>query len=216
MTALSGFAAALPEPARLRERLRTLTLLEAAFGSRWPRYAYAAAGEDGFEYFRYENGGGDDYRVFLGRSSAFLRAFDHESSLSPYDEEAVWPGLLDGLPDDLVPLTQLDDDEPEFPALTLALWHGHDGTGWRHGAPEPQDGAEAELTAWMLEPLTLFTPAAVGEDLSHYYSRPVDAATIEAVLNGEPLSRTLVERLASGTVWDPVEELAHRLGAGSA
>ncbi|MFI5743495.1 hypothetical protein ACIA9I_34635 [Streptomyces anulatus] len=96
MSALSSFTAVLPAPGVLRERLRVLAALEAAFGSRWARYAFDGIDESGFERFRFENGGGDDYHVFLGPSSAFLRAFDHESRMSPYTEHALRPGRSTG------------------------------------------------------------------------------------------------------------------------
>ncbi|MET9349182.1 hypothetical protein [Streptomyces termitum] len=117
MSALSGFAAALPAPGALRARLRVLALLEAVFEPRWPRYGHAPADGGGFEHFWYENGGGDDHHVFLGASTAFLRAFDHESWMSPYSEDELCPGLLDGLPEECAPLTRLENDEEEFPAL---------------------------------------------------------------------------------------------------
>ncbi|MFB7612126.1 hypothetical protein [Streptomyces gardneri] len=139
MSVLSNFAAVLPAPGVLRERLRVLVALEAAFGSRWARYAFDGVDESGFERFRFENGGGDDYHVFLGPSSVFLRAFDHESRMSPYTDYALCPGLLDGLPEDFVPFTRLPQVEETFPALTLALWH--DGIAWRHGDPR-QSGAD--------------------------------------------------------------------------
>ncbi|MFB7957646.1 hypothetical protein [Streptomyces sp. NPDC056045] len=211
MSVLSNFAASLPAPGPLRARARVLTLLEAAFGSRWPRYSHAAADGSGFEHFWYENGGGDDYHVFLGPSTAFLRAFDHESWMSPYSEDELCPGLLDGLPEDLTPLTRLENDEPKFPALTLALWH--DGTAWRHGDPRPGDGREPELTSWMLAPLVSFTPDALTKHFGHYYSRPVDTGVLEALVAGAPVDRDLVERLAPGTAWEPVEKLARRLDA---
>ncbi|MFD8976528.1 hypothetical protein [Streptomyces sp. NPDC059593] len=211
MSDLSHFAAVLPAPGVLRERLRILAALEAAFGSRWARYAFDGVDESGFERFRFENGGGDDYHVFLGPSSVFLRAFDHESRMSPYLEYALCPGLLDGLPEDFVPFTRLPQDEETFPALTLALWH--DGIAWRHGDPRPQDGGKPELTDWMLRPLVHFIPAALADHFGSYYSRPVDIETLEAVMGGAAFDRALVERLAPKTVWAPVEELLGELDA---
>ncbi|MFD4029493.1 hypothetical protein ACFWVP_02905 [Streptomyces sp. NPDC058637] len=209
MSALSDFATALPAPDQLRERLRALTVLEACFGFRWPRYSFTPSDDSGFEHFRFENGGGDDYHVFFGRSLVFLRAFDHESPLSPYAQDAVWPGLLDGLPESLEPLIRLADDE-DYPCVTLALWH--DGTAWRHGDPQPDDGKEAELTNWMLGAL-LDGPADIASGLSHYYSRPVDTEAVEAVLRREPVDRALAERVAPGSLSDGerVAELARTL-----
>ncbi|GHF80410.1 hypothetical protein PV749_09485 [Streptomyces sp. ID03-2B] len=214
MSALSRFAGTLPVPEQLRERLRALTVLESCFDLKWPRYRFTPDDGSGFEHFRFENGGGDRYHVFLGGSVAFLRAFDHTSQLSPYVHDAVWPGLLDGLPESLEPLTRLQGDERKYPLLTLALWH--DGTSWRHGTPRPREGREAELTTWMLGPLLTFTPAAVVEHLSNFYGRPVDAEAVGAMLRGEPVDRELVERIAPGADVERVAEIARTVGGRTA
>lgn len=202
MSHLADLAGALPSPARLRDRLRTLTILEACFQTRWPRYAFGTTGA--FDHFTYENGGGDDYRVFFGDRLTFLRVFDHESPMSPYVNDEVWPGLLDGLPSDLEPLTRLDDDE-DYPSITLALWH--DGDAWRHGDP----GEEADLTDWILGPLLRFTPANVAGHMAAFYSRQVDEDAVAALMRGDTLDRPLVERINPEADRDHVTSITREL-----
>ena len=201
MSGLSGLAGARPAPARLRGRLRALTILEACFQTEWPRYGFGTTGA--FAYHTYENGGGDDYRVFFGDRLTFLRVFDHESPMSPYVNDEVWPGLLDGLPAELASLTRLADDE-DYPAITLALWH--DGDAWRHGDPE-----EGDLTDWILRPLLRFTPAEVTGHMADFYSRQADEDAVAALLRGDALDRPLVERVNPDADWDHVTSIARQL-----
>jgi len=206
VSGLPDLAGALPAPARLRQRLRALTVLEACFQTGWPRYAFGVTGA--FDQFTYENGGGDDYRVFFGDRLTFLRVFDHESPMSPYVNDEVWPGLLDGLPAGLEPLTRLADDE-DYPSITLALWH--DGEAWRHGDPEPSDGGEADLTDWILAPLLQFTPAGVAGHMADFYSRQVDEDAVAALMRGDAVDRLLVNRLNPEADWDHVTAIAREL-----
>lgn len=201
MSGLADLAGALPAPARLRRRLRALTVLEACFQTGWPRYGFGTTGA--FEQFTYENGGGDDYRVFFGDRLTFLRVFDHESPVSPYVNDEVWPGLLDGLPAELEPLTRLADDE-DYPAITLALWH--DGDAWRHGDPEPSD-----LTDWILGPLRRFTPADVADHMAAFYSREVDEDAVAALMRGDAVDHALVERINPDADRDHVMSIAREL-----
>ncbi|MDT0267317.1 hypothetical protein RM844_13585 [Streptomyces sp. DSM 44915] len=207
MSALSRLAA-LPAPHRIRARLRTLTLLEVCFDPKWPRYTYTPAGDDGFERFVFKNAGGASYRVYLGRSLTFLRAFDPQSPLSPYAYGDIWPGLLDGLPEPLVPLTRLPDERP-YPHITLALWH--DGASWKHGDPRPLDGEEAPLSRWLLGPLPDFTATAIADHLNYFYERPVDPEAVSEVIGGAPIDGALLERLAPGADLAPVQEIARVL-----
>ncbi|MET9776574.1 hypothetical protein ABZ023_20305 [Streptomyces sp. NPDC006367] len=210
MSALSDFAAAFHSPERLRQWLRGLTVIETCLDSRWPRYTYTPAGESGFEHFAFENGGGDGYHVFFGPSLAFFRAFDHESPLSPYAGGALWPGLLDGLPEPLEPLTRLPQDERSYPAITLALWH--DGASWCHGSPQPRDGEEPELTDWVLGPLRRnFSPASVAGHMQDFHGRRVGAMAVGSVLRKEPVTPELIGRIAPDADVDRVLETVRAL-----
>src|SRR6186997_2296317 len=94
----------LPAPSVLREHSRSLAVLDAVFGSRYPRHMYHEKwAPDGTSLARMDNGGGDSYRIAFAEAGTFLIGFDHECAISPYgqDSPALWPGLLDGLPDSL-------------------------------------------------------------------------------------------------------------------
>ncbi|GGV05405.1 hypothetical protein GCM10010502_70370 [Kitasatospora aureofaciens] len=43
------------------------------------------------------NGSGDEYSIVFAPAGVYLRGFDHESPMSPYAEDGVWPGVVDSV-----------------------------------------------------------------------------------------------------------------------
>lgn len=55
------------------------------------------------------NGTGDEYSIVFSPAGAYVRVFDHESSMSPWrDRESPrpWPGLLEPVPEVFRPYTR--------------------------------------------------------------------------------------------------------------
>ncbi|MFD6663217.1 hypothetical protein ACFWDK_12705 [Micromonospora chalcea] len=128
-------AAKLPGIELLRQRCRALAVLERLLDEGHPYYAYDSAwGAD--EAALMTNGGGDEWAVVFTPEGAFIRVFDHESSMSPYadDDLELWPGLLDGLPAQFRGLV----DEPAFGdegrfVATAVLWRLTGDDRWHAG-----------------------------------------------------------------------------------
>ncbi|MEV6183599.1 hypothetical protein AB0M07_42420, partial [Streptomyces sp. NPDC052015] len=51
------------------------------------------------EVFSTRNGSGDEFDIVFSPAGAYIRGFDHESPMSPYADDAVWPGVLDSVPE---------------------------------------------------------------------------------------------------------------------
>ncbi|GIJ34536.1 hypothetical protein [Micromonospora sediminimaris] len=101
-------AAKLPPIDVLRDRCKALAVLECIVDGAEPHYAYTRAwGDD--EAALMNNGTGDEWAVVFTADGAFIRAFAHESAMTPYrdPDHELWPGLLDGIPSAFRPL--LDD-----------------------------------------------------------------------------------------------------------
>lgn len=192
------FASRLPEPAELERRWRIISVIFAAADAE--RFIYEKSYKDTETRVGiFENGGGDSAGVFFTDNGAFIRVFDHESEMSPYEKGKLWPGLIDGLPEQFKPYLSaaVFSDEPEFPAMTLALWNT--GDGWQHGKPQLKpNGEEPEATDWMFRilledyersKLTDFINGVTGSDLTE------DA--IGSFLNEELITREQVQALSA-------------------
>lgn len=180
---LPKFLAALPQPDALRRRLAGMAKLSVIASSVIDRYR-ARTIEDAL-VFSFDNGGSDTYHVIERDGLVFLRGFDHYSFMSPYEVDALWPGLLDGLPPVFEPFVfHADLEDEDYSLITIAAWW--DGTTWIAPAPEPLD-RKPEVTDWMFREM-LEAESRASDFGPHQFSLPLSAETLAPLLSGERVS----------------------------
>ena len=192
-------ARSLPDIATLRERCRALAVLEAILSpeeeSRY--YSFTSSWSDDEELASMDNGSGDAWSIVFSPAGAFLRGFDHESSMSPaVNDEELWPGLVDTVPE----VFSAAVSEPAFSyegtlEATVCLWRQADDDRWHAGdidfpdRPDP-DGAE-RLFSVLLDS----TGLAYHRFAEDYYGKTVDLDAVREVFALTPLTASLVRRL---------------------
>jgi hypothetical protein len=190
-------AAALPAIPDLLKLCRSIAMAEAVLNQGDYRYySFDAAWSEAEEVFAMRNGSGDEYDIVFSPAGAYIRGFDHESPMSPYADDTVWPGVLDAVPD----VFRKCADEPAFmdgdiPNVTFCLWRETGDDRWRAGRIDfPDDRDDPDGSGWMFDLLVDPTPEAFQSFAEDYYERPVD---LTAVLHFEqrPLTRDVVARL---------------------
>ncbi len=93
-------AAALPRIPDLRSLCRSIAVAEAVLKPGAYRYhSFDANWSETEEVFSTRNGSGDEFDIVFSPAGAYIRGFDHESPMSPYADDAVWPGVLDSVPE---------------------------------------------------------------------------------------------------------------------
>jgi hypothetical protein len=196
-------AAKLPPIEVLRRRCQALAVLECVIGGGEPYYTYTREwGDD--EAALMSNGSGDEWALVFTADGAFIRVFDHESTMSPYRDadHELWPGLLDGLP--AVFAAQVEepafgDEDGRFLA-TAVLWRLGGDDRWQAGAgitvPPPRglydsgpDGSG--MLAVLLDDIA-DRYVAFAED---YYEMQVDRSTVERIVAHIPLTEAMVRAL---------------------
>ncbi|GAB3070471.1 hypothetical protein [Nocardioides zeae] len=222
---LAAYARLLPPPHELRRRLERLALLDLVLGGgRLPRFRFDArwgTTTDGapIAVGTFDSGGGDGNHAVFAGGLTLLRVLDHESVMNRYDAGETWPGLLDGLPDELRPY--LTDErlnlDPSVPVLTLALWCESGASAWRHGRSERHDGDDPEITSWPLDLVEEWDLDDVYGALSYDHGdasggRAIDEDAFDAVVDDRPLTHELVRALNPGVVLAVVAEGAARIG----
>ncbi len=217
---VTDVASRLPGIATLRQRCRSLAMLDAIVSPEWESryYSFNSRWAAGQELASMSNGSGDDYFIVFTADGAFIRGFDHESSMSPWREDPreLWPGLLDGLPGVFLPLVR----EPAFGyegllSATFCLWRLHsdddddddDGGGWRTGPidyteADPRDVADPDGAERLLGILTDPTPESYLIHVEEYFEIELDEDAEDAVAHvfaGRPLTADLVRAINPDT-----------------
>ncbi|MEU7613871.1 hypothetical protein [Micromonospora sp. NPDC049204] len=151
------------------------------------------------------NGSGDEWAVVFTAEGAFIRAFDHESPMTPYrhPDRELWPGLLDGIPAVFRPQIEepaFGDEEGQFLATAVLWrlsgddrWHAGEGITFPHYPPlrgpyddnAPDDSGLFEI---LLDDI-------VDRYVEDYYETEVDAAVVEHVVAHHPLTDVVVQAL---------------------
>ncbi|MEU5781087.1 hypothetical protein [Micromonospora lupini] len=197
-------AATLPSIEVLRDRCKALAVLERIVDGGEPYYAYTRAwGDD--EAALMDNGSGDEWTVVFTAAGAFIRAFDHESAMSPYrdPDHELWAGLLDGMPAVFRPLIEepaFGDEEGRFVA-TAVLWRLSSDDRWHAGKgitfpplPRPH-GDNAPDGTGLLEILLDDIVDRYVEFAEDYYEIEVDRGVAEHVVAHRPLTDVVVQAL---------------------
>ncbi|MEU8284245.1 hypothetical protein AB0C01_07885 [Micromonospora sp. NPDC048905] len=196
--------ARLPSIDRLRQRCKSLAVLERIIDGGAAYYAYTRAwGTD--EAALMSNGSGDEWAVVFTPDGVFIRVFDHESAMSPYGDPdyELWPGLLDGLPVELRPQIEepaFCDEAGQFIA-TAVLWRLAGDDRWHAGdgivfpplrGPYDDTGPDG---SGMLEILLDDIVDRFVEFASDYYEIEVDRTAVENVVANRPLTDSVIEAL---------------------
>ncbi|MFE2241736.1 hypothetical protein ACFXCU_19820 [Streptomyces virginiae] len=188
----------LPDVPALRDRCRALAALDVLMGGRSGRYFdYDPGWGPGTEAGLMDNGAGDEYAILFTPDGVLGRGFDHESSMSPYTNEdmALWPGLVDTLPEVFRPLL----DEPAFcddevQVATVVFWRETHDTAWRAGPVEYAE-YDDDGTGHLFHVLAAGTPEAYRDFAEAYYERQLDLATIRHVYALRPLTAEVIRTL---------------------
>ena len=183
----------------------------------WPYYTYTTAWSDD-EAALMANGSGDEYAIVFTSEGAFIRVFDHESVMSPYQDGdyELWPGLLDGLPEAMRPQIEepaFGNEDGEFLA-TAVLWRLTGDDRWHAGEgivfPPPSGPYDTDVDgSGMLDILTghlVERYVAFAED---YYETAIDRTAVEHIAALRPLTDAVVQALnPAATVAELRDDLA--------
>lgn len=194
---------ALPDIPTLRSRCRAMAALELLIGgnAEYGYFSYAPSWAPGVEAALMDDGSGDEYAIVFTADGAFGRGFDHESPMSPWgdDDLALWPGLVDTVPE----VFRTWVTEPAFCVeegvlqATVVFWRETSDTAWRTGEVEIPAGV-TDGAGRLFAVLAAGTPEGYRAFAEDYYETALDPAAIEHVWNLRPLTETVVKALNPG------------------
>jgi hypothetical protein len=197
----------LPSIDRLEKLAQSIAMLDAIVSPDWEyRYfSFNAAWDTSLKerMASMRNGSGDEYFLIFSPHGAILKGFDHEAPMSPWKREpvAVWPGVLDGVPDAFASFLA----EPAFSMgdCTFCIWREPSDEHWQHGPvtfPESDtddpDGSKGLLCMFDAKPETYVDFAA------EYFEKTLDIGAVRKIYAHETLTPLLATELNPQASWE--------------
>ncbi|GAA3255176.1 hypothetical protein ACFO1B_47910 [Dactylosporangium siamense] len=190
-------AAQLPSIDVLRQRCRALAMLDVIVGGDY--YTYDLAwGIDQAASMR--NGSGEEYDVVFTTDGVFIRGVYHESPLFQANGH-MWPGLLDGLPDEFS--SQVTEPAFSHPDGTLyasfVLWRRTEDDRWHAGDNidfRPASDVEVDPDgSWLLDILFDDITEKYHQHAEEVYQVDVPRPAIDHVVALRPLTDAVIRAL---------------------
>ena len=186
----------LPAIQQLNRTMKSLAVLDAIVEPDWEYryYSFNSKWDTSEEMGSMRNGQGDAWFCVFSPVGAFLKGFDHESEMSPWNQEPmrVWPGVLGAVPEMFKRFVQ----EPAFSMddTTFCIWRSAQESGWRTGAVEYPAGEDPDGSGWMLSILR-GEPELYRSWAESYYERPVALQIVRHVYEHKPLTDEIIRTL---------------------
>jgi hypothetical protein len=186
----------LPNLEALKQLTKALAMLDALIERDWEYryYSFNCKWSDNEEMASMRNGQGDAWFCVFSSTGVFLKGFDHESIMSPWNQESssVWPGVLENIPSVFAPLAT----EPAFSMrdTTFCIWRVAEGKQWETGNISFPEGDDPDGSGRMLAILD-GNPLTYKKWAEEYYDRSISSGGIEQIYQGTQLTTDLVREL---------------------
>jgi len=187
---------ALPTIGTLKRLTQSLAVLDAVIEQNWEYryYSFYSLWDTGEQMASMRNGQGDSWYCVFGEMGAFLKGFDHESIMSPWntDSRIIWPGVLNGVPSKFSAFVK----DPAFSMedTTFCIWRGHGDGEWKTGSISYPDGNDPDGSEWMLSILD-GDPNTYREWAESYYERPIGLSAVKHVYEHRPVTPAFAKEL---------------------
>ncbi|KWX84700.1 hypothetical protein AMQ83_29150 [Paenibacillus riograndensis] len=192
----------LPDPENLRRQMILLAVMDViCCEEEWLRvHRYDPDFQPGVQLGIVENGAGDHLYVLFTADGCVIKGFDHESPLSPHaqDEYEVWPGMYEGLPDNLQSALRSSGDTLEAENVTFCVWQENGSPEWmyeewreldRQDKRQAESGGADFLLSYLYE-----TPEDYIEWAMDYFSglQQLPLGAIRDLFGGGPVTDDLI------------------------
>jgi hypothetical protein len=188
---------ALPSIPELKRLTQSIAALDAIIEPTWEYryYSFNSKWAESEQMASMRDGSGNEWFCVFSEVGAFLKGFDHESPMSPWNFEPkqLWPGVLDEVPDEFKRFAI----EPAFsPAnTTFCIWRSNTDDVWRKGnIVFPSGYVDPDGSADLLSILG-GDPQAYQLWAESYCERSVPSELVEYVYRHKELTEAFVRRL---------------------
>ncbi|MFG2589177.1 hypothetical protein [Streptomyces sp. NPDC048438] len=207
-------ARALPDIPALRDRCRSIAMLETVLNPDGERcYSFSSSWSETEEVASMRNGSGDEFDVVFSPAGAYIRGFDHESAMSPYIDDAPWPGVVDSVPEFRRYVEETAFTDGGVPTVTACLWREVGSEHWQAGEIDfPENSADPDGSGWMFHLLVAPSPEEFRRFAEDYYEIPVDLDAVRHVYALRPLTQEVVTALNGEVALAEITDAANAIG----
>ena len=187
----------LPDVDALRRLMQSFATLDAILSPQW-EYRYFSFNNqwsDGEQMGSMRNGQGDHYFALFSAAGCWLKGFDHEAPMSPFrtDPPQLWPGVVDGVPEEFRPCLTEPAFVPE--ETTFCIWRRRADRSWQRGPVTfPAGEGDPDGSAALLRYLD-GRPETYRGWASGYYEREVPLDAVRRIYVRQPLDSRLIQEL---------------------
>ncbi len=173
-----------------------------SFDSRWGEGEHMAS---------MRNGSGDDYFILFNEAGAVIKGFAHESAMARYAEGGIqlWPGILDGLPDEFAPFFSEPAVSPDM--VSFCIWRRYGDLAWQIGDVDFPEGDDPDGSAELLAILD-GDPRTYQQWSEDYHEFDVPLELVEQIYRHRPLTADLVAGLNPEVTLDSLAEDIAEIG----
>lgn len=175
---------------------KSIAMLDAIMMEDWEYryYSFDANWGEGEMLASMRNGSGDSYFILFNAHGAIIKGYSHESEMAGHtiDTGEVWPGVLDGVPEEFEAVLT----DPAFVAeeTSFCIWRKYSDSEWRTGKIDFPDGDDPDGSEDLLFILD-GSPDTYQQWATEYYKRTVPLNEVKVVYDHKPLTQQLVSRL---------------------
>ena len=195
-------------PEQLTAYLKILVKLEIIMTPKeddWLRIAGFSPKSNDIESFFIDNGAGDRVTIYRKGGTAIIKGFDHESGLSPYQQDENGEHLLKQIyahaPMELI---ECFDDESRY-ETTFAMWNLDGGDRWHFNKiSDEDDGGRKYLLGYIHT-----SPQSYLEWAEAYHEVSLDVDLVSSIYEGKQIHEAMIITLnPNRDVQEALEELA--------
>jgi len=177
---------------------QSIAMLDAIMTDDWEYryYSFDANWGEGEMLASMRNGSGDSYYILFNAHGAIIKGYGHESEMAGHtiDSGEVWPGVLDGVPEEFEAVLT----DPAFVAeeTSFCIWRKYSDSEWQTGKIDFPDQEDPDGSADLLFILD-GSPDTYQQWATGYYETTVPLDEVKAIYEHKPLTQQLVSRLNS-------------------
>ncbi len=204
----------LPDVETLKKLSQSLAMLDAIISPDWENryYSFNSKWSEKEKVASMRDGSGDDYFILFDLQGAIIKAFAHESSMSPHVNQPikVWTGIFESVPTEFKSFLS----EPAFSleSTTFCIWRRFSDSTWQIGEINYPQGNDPDGMNELLAILDN-NPLTYQKWAEYYFEKEIPLSSVKYVYEHQILTseilKSLNEDISIKDLQEDIEEIGY-------